>query len=243
MKPILIIAQRELRTFFDSLIAYIIIVLFLAITGFFTWIYGFGNEVFFSGQASIQSFFFFAYFTLLFFIPALTMRTFAEEKKTGTIELLLTKAVTDRQIVIGKFLACLALVLIALVFSLPYYFTIAWLGPVDHGAVWCGYIGIILLSAAYISVGLYASSLQSDQIVAFLMTLCIGVVLFLFTWILTTYIFGTAGRILEYLNAYTHYESLSRGVLDSKSVIYFVSISVLFLVLAETNLMKRNVVS
>ncbi len=127
------ITKRESQAFFDSLIAYIMLVAFLGFSGFFTWLYG--SDVFFVGQASLQSFFSIAYWTLFFFIPAITMRMLAEEKKTGTIELLLTKAVTDRQVVVGKFLACLLLIVIALAFTLPYYITVAYLGNVDHGAI------------------------------------------------------------------------------------------------------------
>src|SRR5213079_992445 len=109
------------------------------------------------------------YWTLFFFIPAITMRTFAEENKSGTIELLLTKAITDWQVIIGKFLACLVLILIALLLTLPYYFTVWKLGPIDHGSVWTGYLGLILMASTYISIGIYTSSITNNQIVAFLL--------------------------------------------------------------------------
>src|SRR5258708_29761948 len=172
MHAIWTITKRELQSFFDSLIAYIMLVLFLGFSGFFTWL--FGSDIFFVGQANLEIFFNIAYWTLFFFIPALTMRLLAEEKKTGTIELLLTKAVTDRAVVIGKFLSTLLLVLIALLFTLPYVITIANLGSLDIGQVICGYTGLLLLSAAYISIGLYASSITSNQIVAFLTALFLG---------------------------------------------------------------------
>ena len=137
MKQIIIVVIRELQSTFDSLMAYIMIVAFLGFSGFFTWLYG--SDVFFSGQASLQSFFAIAYWTLFFFIPALTMKLVAEEKKTGTIEMLLTKPVTDWQILWGKFLSTLLLIVIALVLTLPYYITVANLGKVDHGAIITGY--------------------------------------------------------------------------------------------------------
>ena len=140
MKTIWIIAKRELNSFFDSLIAFIMIILFLGFSGFFTWISG--SDIFMIGQASLQSFFSIAYWTLFFFIPALTMRLIAEEKKTGTIEMLLTKAVTDRQVILGKYLATLILIAIALLFTLPYVITISKLGDIDTGGVICGYPGI-----------------------------------------------------------------------------------------------------
>src|SRR5271157_138257 len=143
MKKIWIIAHHELTTFFDSLMAYIMLVAFLGFTGFFTWL--FGSDVFLVNQASLQSMFGIAYWTLFFFIPALTMRLIAEEKKSGTLELLLTKPITDWQVVTGKFTATLILICIALALTLPYYITVASLGPVDHAAVWSGYLGLMLV--------------------------------------------------------------------------------------------------
>src|SRR5579863_3620342 len=158
MNKIWIIAKRELQSFFDSLTAYIMLVVFLGFSGFFTWLYG--SDIFLRNQADLSVFFGIAYWTLFFFIPAITMRMLAEENKSGTIELLLTKAVSDWQIIFGKFLACLILILIALALTLPYYVTVWKLGPVDHGAVWTGYLGLILMASTYISIGLYTSSVQ-----------------------------------------------------------------------------------
>lgn len=240
MKKTWIIAVRELRQFFDSLIAYILIVVFLGLSGFFTWLYG--SDIFFTGQATLQPFFSVAYFTLFFFIPALTMRMIAEENKSGTIELLITKPVTDWEIILGKFLACLLLIVIALALTLPYYITVASIGTIDHGAVWCGYLGLILTSMAYISIGLFASSLTGNQIVAFLLSLLIGVFFLIIFNVLASDSSGLIGQILDYLNLQTHFESISRGVVDSKDVIYFLSISAFGLILAEIMLSKRNIV-
>src|SRR5262245_51793742 len=137
MRAIWIISKRELQSYFDSLIAYIMLVLFLGFSGFFTWLYG--ADLFLTGQANLEVFFNVAYWTLFFFIPALTMRLLAEERKTGTIELLLTKAVTDRAVVVGKFLSALLLVVIALAFTIPYVITVANIGNLDLGQVICGY--------------------------------------------------------------------------------------------------------
>ena len=231
MKKTWIIAARELQSFFDSLTAYILLIVFLGLSGFFTWL--FGSDIFFIGQATLQPFFSVAYWTLFFFIPALTMRMIAEENKSGTIELLLTKSVTDWEVVLGKFLSCLILIAIALVLTLPYYITVANIGNVDNGAVLCGYLGLLLMSMVYISIGLFASSVTSNQIVAFLLSLFIGV-FFLIT--------GIIGNILDYLNLQTHFESISRGVIDTKDIIYFLSISLFGLILAETMVSKRNIV-
>ncbi len=240
MTKIWTIAVKELRTFFDSLTAYILIIVFLGLSGFFTWL--FGSDIFFVGQATLQPFFSVAYWTLFFFTPALTMRMIAEENKTGTIELLLTKAVSDWEVIVGKFLACLLLIVIALALTLPYYISLWSMGPVDHGAVWCGYLGLILMSMAYISIGLFASSISNNQIVAFLLALFIGVFFLIIFQVLAGDFTGTLGEIFDYLTINNHFESISRGVVDSRDIIYFLSITFLGLVLAETALSKRNIV-
>lgn len=239
MKSILIITKRELHSFFDSLIAYIMLVLFLGFSGFFTWLQG--SDIFFVGQASLRPFFSIAYWTLFFFIPALTMRLLAEEKKTGTIELLLTKAISDRQVVIGKFLSTLALICVALLLTLPYVITVASVGNLDLGEVICGYIGLILMSATYISIGLYASSITSNQIVAFLASLFIGLFFHIIFDVLKGSATGFIGEFFNMLSLSTHFESISRGVVDSKDIIYFLSIITLGLFLSEVSLSKRKI--
>jgi len=240
MKQIWTIAIREFRAFFDSLIAYFLIIIFLGLTGVFTWLPVFNSDVFFSQQASMQPFFAISYWAMFFFIPALSMRMLAEENKTGTLELLLTKDVTDWQVVLGKFLAVMLLVIVALLFSLPFYFTIAWLGPIDHGAVICGYLGIILMSAAYAGIGIFASSITSNQIVAFLLALLIGLLFLMIFGGLATSVGGTLGKVFNYMSISTHYESMSRGVLDTRDIFYFLSIAGLGLLMAETVLSKRK---
>jgi ABC-2 type transport system permease protein len=240
MHSIWIIAKREFNSFFDSLVSYIFIVVFLGISGFFTWL--FGSDIFFIGQATLQPFFSIAYFTLFFFIPALTMRTLAEEKRIGTIELLLTKAVSDWEVVLGKFLSCIILILVALALTLPYYITVWALGPVDHGAVWCGYLGMILMSMTYTAIGLFASSITNNQIVAFLLALFVGVFFLIIFDVLSGSFTGTIGQIFSFLSMSSHIDSISRGVLDSRDLLYFFSITFLGLMLAETSLSKRNIV-
>lgn len=239
MKSILIITKRELHSFFDSLIAYIILVLFLGFSGFFTWLQG--SDIFLINQASLRQFFSIAYWTLFFFIPALTMRLIAEEKKTGTIELLLTKAISDRQVVIGKFLSTLILICVALLLTLPYVITVASIGNLDLGEVICGYLGLILMSATYISIGLYASSITSNQIVAFLASLFIGLFFHIIFDVLKSSATGFIGEFFNMLSLSTHFESISRGVVDSKDIIYFLSIITLGLFLTEVSLSKRKI--
>ena len=239
MQTIWIITKQELQSFFDSLIAYIILILFLGFSGFFTWL--FGSDIFLVGQASLQSFFSVSYWTLFFFIPALTMRLLAEEKKTGTIELLLTKAVTDREVVIGKFLSTLLLVIIALAFTLPYVITIYNIGNMDLGQVICGYLGLILMSASYISIGLYASSTTNNQIVAFLMAMLIGLFFHIIFDVLAGNFSGIIGQVLHTLSLSNHFEGISRGVIDTRDLIYFSSLIFIGLFLSELSLTKRNI--
>jgi ABC-2 type transport system permease protein len=238
MKTIFVITRRELQSFFDSLIAYILLVVFLGISGFFTWL--FGSDIFLIGQASLRSFFSIAYWTLFFFIPALTMRLLSEEKRSGTIELLLTKAITDRQIVFGKFFSTLILIIIALLFTLPYVITVASIGNIDIGGVICGYLGLILMSGVYISIGLFASSITQNQIVAFLIALFIGIFFHLIFDLLSGNMTGIIGQVLNSLSLRVHFESMSRGVIDSSDLIYFLSLIFLGLFLAEISLSKRN---
>jgi ABC-2 type transport system permease protein len=238
MHAVWIIAKRELQSFFDSLIAYIMLILFLGFSGFFTWL--FGSDVFFVGQASLESFFNIAFWSLFFFIPALTMRLLAEENKTGTIELLLTKAVTDRQVVVGKFLSTLLLVCIALAFTLPYVITVANIGNLDYGQVICGYFGLLLMSSAYISIGLYASSITHNQIVAFLLALFIGLFFHIRFGVLANNFTGFVAQLLNTLSLSEHFESIVRGVLDTRDLIYFISIVLIGLILSELSLTKRN---
>ena len=240
MHSIWVITRRELSSFFDSLVSYIFIVVFLGISGFFTWL--FGSDIFFIGQATLQPFFSIAYFTLFFFIPALTMRMLAEEKRSGTIELLLTKAVSDWQVVVGKFLACIILISIALGLTLPYYFTVWAIGPVDHGAVWCGYFGMLLMSMSYVAIGLFASSITNNQIVAFLLGLFIGVFFLIIFDVLSNNFTGTTGQIFSFLSMSTHFDSISRGIIDLRDLIFFASITYFGLLLAQTSLAKRNLV-
>ena len=238
MRTSWIIAKKELSSFCDSLVAYILLIAFLGFSGFFTWLWG--SDIFYHKQASLDIFFNVALWSLFFFIPAITMRQFAEEKKSGTIELLLTKRLTDRQLIIGKFLACLLLVMIALAFTLPYYASVASLGNIDHGSTITGYLGLILMSSGYIAIGLLASSLTNNQIVAFLVSLLVGVVFQFILGSLGSSQSGWLGSMLTDLSVPHHYESMSRGVIDTKDVLYFLALTFLGLMLTELVISKRK---
>ncbi len=240
MKTILEIARRETILFFDSLIAYVLLAVFLGFSGFFTWLYG--SDVFFSGQASLKSFFTSAYWILFLFIPALTMRAISEERKTGTLELLLTKPVTDWQVVVGKYLSVMALVAVALALTLPYYFTVWVLGSIDHGATLMGYFGLLLMSSALAGIGIFMSSLTNNQIVAFISSLMVGIFFILVFDVVAQQMFGVAGVIINYISMTGHFDSISRGVLDTRDLVYFLSITFLGLYLAGTSLSKRNII-
>ena len=232
------IARRELASFFDSLIAFILLVVFLGVSGIFTWMLG--SDVFLRGQADLQAFFGIAYWALYLFVPALTMRTLAEERRSGTLDLLLSRSVSDWQVVLGKFWASLLLIAIALACTLPYYLTVAWLGDLDHGAAWSGYLALFLLGAAYVSIGVYASSITDNQIVAFLVALTINTCLHLLLPFIAGNFTGVAGSVLEFLGTPQHFQSMGRGVVDSRDLLYFLSVVVLGLTAAEINLAKRG---
>jgi ABC-2 type transport system permease protein len=170
------------------------------------------------------------------------MKLIAEEKKTGTLELLQTKPISDWNIILGKFLASLMMIGIALALSLPYYITIASLGPIDHGAVWMGYLGLVLMSGVYISIGLFTSSITNNQIVSFLLALLISIMFHYMFGVIASGISGFFGSLLIYLDMYSHIESISRGVLDITDVIYFLSFIFLGLISTELVMSKRNVI-
>ena len=238
MREIWIIARREFGSFFDSLVAYILLIAFLGFTGFFTWLWV--ADIFFRKQADLQVFFNVAMWTLFIFIPAITMKQLAEERNSGTIELVLTKSVTDRQLVLGKFVACLLLVCAALALTIPYYITVANIGNIDHGATISGYFGLLLMSAAYIGLGLFASSITSNQIVALLVALLIGIFFqFLFNAIASNFT-GWLGELIAGLSVTRHFESITRGVIDTKDVIFFLSLAVIGVLFAELMISKRN---
>jgi len=168
------------------------------------------------------------------------MRLLSEEFRSGTIELLLTRAVTDRQVILGKYLSTLMLIAVALLFTLPYVITIGSIGNLDLGAVVCGYLGLFLMSAAYISIGLWASSITKNQIVAYLSSLFIGLFFHLLFGMLASGFTGFTGQFFNSLSMKEHFDSISRGVLDSGDLIYFFSLIILGLFLSEVSLTRRK---
>lgn len=233
--PVWIIARRELRFSFDSLIAYLLISGFLLFTGGFTWLNQASN-IFAIKQADLGVFFSVARWTLFFFIPALTMRLLAEERKNGTFELLLTKPLSHTQLVLGKFLSSWIIIGLSLALTFPYYLSVAYIGEIDHGSTITGYLGLMLMSAAYIGIGLLAGSLTDNQIVALLTSLFIGIFFQLLFEMTGTFLPGIAGEVFYYLSMNKHLDSLSRGVIDIKDIGYFLSVTILALSLTIRNL-------
>lgn len=234
---ILTICRRELATFFDSLMAYIIMVVFLGLSGFFTWM--FGSDIFFVGQASLGVFFNIAFWTLFFFIPAITMRTIAEERRSGTLELLLTKPLNDFEIITGKWLACLALIFFMLILTLPYYFTVAALGNIDHGVVFSGYFALLAISAVYISIGILASSVTDNQIVAFILSLSIAFVFHVLFDVFASILPGSASYISNFLSINNHFQVMTRGIIAVENITYLSSVTISALLLAAISLKRR----
>ncbi|MFT5723021.1 MAG: ABC-2 type transport system permease protein [Bacteroidia bacterium] len=238
------ILKKEIRSFLSSLIAYIVVAVFLLAIGLFMWVYKDTNALEY-GEASLDTLFMMAPWVFIFLISAITMRSFAEEQKAGTIEFLTTHPISDWQIIFGKFLAGLTLVLFALIPTLLYYYTIHKLGSpvgnIDTGAMWGSYIGLIFLGGCYVSVGLFASSVTENQIVAFIMStfLCFVTysVMGQLSGLLDT---GTSNYYLEWLGIDFHYQSISRGVVDTRDITYFIGFIAFFLGLTKLSFGRRK---
>ncbi len=234
MNNIKTIYFKELKSYFNSPIAYIVIIVFLAIVGWF-----FTNQFFGSNQATLRGMFDMVPFVFLFFIPAITMRSFSEEKKQGTIELLLTKPVKDYELVTGKFLAALMLTIITLLPTLIYMVVVISLGSTDVGALIGGYLGLILMAAVYIGIGIFASSLTENQVVAFIISFVIVFALFMMGKILQQVSPGLVSSV-EFLSTDYHYSNISRGVIDARNIIYYLSMILLPLYLTKVSIESRK---
>lgn len=238
------IYKKELNNAFSSLVAYIVIIVFLVITGLFLWVFP-QSSIIDSGFASIDPLFNIAPYVYLFLIPAITMRAFAEEKKGGTMELLLTKPLTDWQIILGKYFANFTLVIFALLPTLIYYYTVYVLGlpegNVDSAAVAGSYIGLILLGAVFTAIGLLASSITDNQIVAFMLAIFFCFVLYEgFTSLAAINTWGHWAYIVSQLGIDYHYSSVSKGLIDSRNMIYFFSLIALTLYGTKLVLVSRK---
>src|SRR6056297_2223902 len=236
LHTIYVLFKKELMGYFNSPIAYIFLAVFLVA----------GNWLFFSnffavGQATMQSYFVFLPWVFLFLAPAITMRLWAEERKMGTNEFLLTLPVTDWQVVLAKFLGALVFVIIALFLSLTLPLTVSNLGNLDGGPVWGGYVGAVFLAGAYLSLGLFISSLTKNQIIAFVLGLA---ACFFFFVIGANFVLVQAPSFLapmmKFLGLGSHFDSVAKGVIDSKDIIYYLTFIFFFLWLNVRVIEKRE---
>lgn len=234
---------KEIRGFLGSLIGHIVIAVFLLLTGLFLWV--FPNNILDSGYADLAPLFFIAPWVFLFLVPAVTMRSFSEEKRTGTIEFLLTKPLSEFQIVLAKYLAAVLLLVFALLPTLVYWYSISDLavprGNVDTGGILGSYLGLLFLASCFASIGVFASALTDSQIIAFLIAVFLCFFLFLgFDLIASFDVFGALEGPVKAIGIQAHYMSMSRGVIDLRDVLYYLGTITIFLLLTRTALQSRK---
>lgn len=236
MYPIL---KKEFNSFFTSPIAYLVIGVFLLINGLFLFVFDDDFNILNAGFADVNSFFFLAPWVFLFLIPAITMKSFADEYNTGTIELLKTKPISDWQIVLGKFWASLLLVVIAIIPTFVYVFTVYKLGNpvgnIDFGSTIGSYFGLLFLAATYTAVGLFTSTLSKNQIVAFILAVFITFFLF-YGFDAISNSFNSTSFTIKKIGINEHFKSISRGVIDTRDIIYFLSVTFFFLFITKIRL-------
>ncbi|MBT4482808.1 MAG: ABC transporter permease [Candidatus Latescibacteria bacterium] len=234
MNKVVPIFRREISSYFFSPVAYIVISVFLLIVGWF-----FSSELFLANEASLRSVFSFTPFVFIFFIPAITMRLMSEEQKSGTIELLFTMPISDIDIVLGKYLAGLGLLMAALAFTFPYALTVMFFGEPDMGMLVSGYLGLILMGASYVAIGMFASTVSKNQVVSFIIAFFIIFSLFMLNKFLIL-IPPRLVPVFQYLSIDYHFENISRGVIDSRDIVYYLSLIVFMLSLAKLSLESRK---
>lgn len=238
----LAILFKDIRAFFSSSIGYLVIAVFLIVNGLFLWVFQGDFNVFNYGFAELSSFFQLAPWVLLFLIPAITMRSIAEERKQGTMELLLTKPITTFQLTMGKYLGALVLIIIAILPSFIYIWAISALKTdesiIDFGVIFTSYFGLLLLASSYTAIGLFSSSITSNQLVAFIIAMVLSFLLFYGFEGLSNQLLDESSFSLSYFGLQSHYDSLGRGVIDTRDVIYFLSVSALFIMLAQFNIKR-----
>ena len=230
-----VIFKKEIASFFNTPIAYIFLIIFLLIEGWF-----FQNFLFVEGsQASLRNVFGITPWAFCILIPAITMKLFAEEKKTGTIEILGTLPISYFSIIMGKFLAATFLLLISILSMLPYIITISVLGDPDGGVLFAGLLGLFFLGLALTSIGIMFSAFTKNQIVAFVLSFSVGISLFV-VGMLVGFLPLFVGNFLSFISLFGHFENMTRGVIDSRDVIYFLSLIILPLFITAQTLIKKK---
>jgi ABC-2 type transport system permease protein len=237
--------KKEINGFLNSLIGYIVMIVFLLLTGLFLWVFPLEFNILDFGFAGLDGLFILAPFVFLFLIPAITMRSFADEKKSGTLELLMTQPLTDLQVILAKYLAGIVLVIISLLPTLVYYVSVYLLGlplgNLDSGSIWGSYLGLLFLGASFVAIGIFASSLADNQIVSFILAVFISFILYMgFEFVYNFIVSGKVGLIIELLGLNAHYSSMSRGVIDTRDLVYFIGVSALFILLTKISLESRK---
>ncbi len=237
--------RKEINTFFSSLSGFVVIVVFLLANSLFIWIFPGELNVLDSGYAGLETLFIIAPWIFLFLIPAITMRLFADERRTGTIELLYTKPIGDLQIILGKYMAGLTLVLLSLLPTLVYFVSVWYLGNpvgnIDVGGFWGSYIGLFFLAAVYVSIGVFTSSFTENQIIAFISAMLLSFFLYAgMDYLSSLPVFQSSNQCLIRISINEHYSSMSRGVIDSRDIVYFVIVISLFLFFTKFVLQSRK---
>ena len=237
--------KKEINGFLDSLIGYIVMVVFLVTIGLFLWILPMSFNVLDYGYANLDGLFLLTPFVFLFLIPAITMKSFAEEKKSGTLELLMTQPLTELQVILAKYFAALTLIIFSLLPTLIYFISIWMLGlpkgNLDSGGIWGSYLGLLFLGASFAAIGIFASSITDNQIVSFIIAVFLG--LFMYMGFEMVYLFiipGKIGLVIQNLGISAHYSSMSRGVIDTRDVVFFLSVIVFFVFLTKFTLESRK---
>lgn len=236
---------KELNGFFSSVTGYLVMIVFLLLNSSFMWVFRGGYNVMDIGYANLSALFGLAPWVFLFLVPAITMRMFAEEKRTGTLEVLYTRPISEWQIVLAKFFASWFLVFISLVPTLIYFFSVWMLGNprgnIDAGAVWGSYLGLIFLGGIYTSTGIFGSSLSQNPVVAFIVAVVLCFFLYLgFEFLSSGAGTGNLANLIRKTGIDYHYRSISRGVVDSRDLIYFISVIFLFLYLTRVVILSRK---
>lgn len=236
---------KEVRSFLHSLMGYIVIVVFLIVNGLFLWVFPLESNIIDFGYANLDGLFLLAPFVFLFLVPAITMRFFAEEKKSGTIEILMTKPITDLQVILAKYFAGLSLVVISLLPTFVYFFSVYRLGfppgNLDTGGVWGSYIGLLFLGASFVAIGLFASSLTDNQIISFIFSAVMSGFIFIgFEFIYNLDLFGNLDLFIRTLGISSHYSYMSKGVIDTRDLLYFLSVIALFILLTKISIESRK---
>ena len=237
--------KKEISGFFSSLTGYLVIVVFLLLNSLFMWIVPGQFNVIENGYATLDSLFAIAPWVFLFLVPAITMRMFSEEKRTGTLDLLYTRPVSELQIILAKFLASWALVLFSLLPTLIYFWSVSRLGSppgnMDVGGSWGSYIGLLFLGGIYAAIGIFASSLTGNQIVAFITAVFLSFLMYLgFEFLSGIAESGSTVFMISRLGISYHYNSISRGVIDSRDILYFAGVILLFIVGTRTVLQSSK---